>query len=160
MHSSHSYAISKVGTDLIGRFYAEAYKMTIMTTRMFTHTGPRRGDVFASHLSLSKLLLLKMIYQPVIKVGNLKSLRTIADVRDAVRAYFMLVTVDPVQENIIILVVISPQRLDIKVLINLSSLKNELKLLLIKIDQAIDADLQIPDTKIPKSYRMGTNYMF
>ena len=46
-HPASPYAISKVGTDLIGRYYAEAYGMTIMTTRMFTHTGPRRGDVFA-----------------------------------------------------------------------------------------------------------------
>ena len=36
-----------MGTDLVARYYAEAYGMTIMTTRMFTHTGPRRGDVFA-----------------------------------------------------------------------------------------------------------------
>ena len=40
-HPASPYAISKVGTDLIGRFYAEAYNMTVMTTRMFTHTGPR-----------------------------------------------------------------------------------------------------------------------
>jgi len=46
-HPASPYAISKVGTDLAGRFYAEAYGMMIMTTRMFTHTGPRRGDVFA-----------------------------------------------------------------------------------------------------------------
>src|SRR5215475_15258406 len=46
-HPASPYAISKVGTDLVGRFYAEAYGMTVMTTRMFTHTGPRRGDVFA-----------------------------------------------------------------------------------------------------------------
>jgi hypothetical protein len=45
-HPASPYAISKVGTDLVGRFYAEAYGMTVMTTRMFTHTGPRRGDVF------------------------------------------------------------------------------------------------------------------
>ena len=32
---------------------------------------------------------------PVVKVGNLESLRTWADVRDAVRAYHMLVTVNP-----------------------------------------------------------------
>ena len=31
----------------------------------------------------------------MVKVGNLQSLRTIADVRDAVRAYYMLVTVKP-----------------------------------------------------------------
>ena len=34
------YAISKVGTDLIGRYYAEAYDMTVMTTRMFTYWPP------------------------------------------------------------------------------------------------------------------------
>lgn len=33
---------------------------------------------------------------PIIKVGNLKSLRTYADVRDAVRAYYMLLTVNPI----------------------------------------------------------------
>ncbi|HBY69103.1 MAG TPA: GDP-mannose 4,6-dehydratase, partial [Flavobacteriaceae bacterium] len=35
-HPASPYAISKVGTDLVGRFYAEAYGMTVMTTRMFT----------------------------------------------------------------------------------------------------------------------------
>lgn len=44
-HPASPYAISKVGTDLLGRYYAEAFNMTVMTTRMFTHTGPRRGDV-------------------------------------------------------------------------------------------------------------------
>ena len=33
-HPASPYAISKVGTDLIGRFYGEAYGMKIMTTRM------------------------------------------------------------------------------------------------------------------------------
>src|SRR5262249_29882758 len=32
---------------------------------------------------------------PVVKTGNLNSLRTWADVRDAVRAYYLLVTVNP-----------------------------------------------------------------
>jgi nucleoside-diphosphate-sugar epimerase len=38
-HPASPYAISKVGTDLLGRYYAEAFGMTVMTTRMFTHTG-------------------------------------------------------------------------------------------------------------------------
>ena len=46
-HPASPYAISKVGTDLVGRYHAEAYNQKIITTRMFTHTGPRRGDVFA-----------------------------------------------------------------------------------------------------------------
>ena len=97
-HPASPYAISKIGTDLIGRFYAEAYKMTVMTTRMFTHTGPRRGDVFAESSFAKQIAMIEAGYikEKVVKVGNLDSLRTFADVRDAVRAYHMLVTVNPI----------------------------------------------------------------
>lgn len=95
-HPASPYAISKVGTDLLGRFYAEAYGMHVQTTRMFSHTGPRRGDVFAeSNFAKQIAMIERGLIEPVIKVGNLKSLRTWADVRDAVRAYHMLLTVDP-----------------------------------------------------------------
>ena len=96
-HPASPYAISKVGTDLLGRYYAEAYNMTVMTTRMFTHTGPRRGDVFAESTFAKQIAMIeaKMI-PPVVKTGNLDSLRTFADVRDAVRAYYLLVTVNPI----------------------------------------------------------------
>ena len=95
-HPASPYAISKVGTDLVGRFYAEAYGMTVMTTRMFTHTGPRRGDVFAESTFAKQIAMIEHDrIPPVVKVGNLQSLRTVADVRDAVRAYYMLVTVNP-----------------------------------------------------------------
>jgi GDPmannose 4,6-dehydratase len=35
-HPASPYAISKVGTDLLGRYYGEAYGMKTVTTRMFT----------------------------------------------------------------------------------------------------------------------------
>jgi GDP-mannose 4,6-dehydratase len=95
-HPASPYAISKVGTDLIGRYYAEAYNMTVMTTRMFTHTGPRRGDVFAESTFAKQIAMIETgLIPPVVKTGNLDSLRTFADVRDAVRAYYLLVTVNP-----------------------------------------------------------------
>jgi GDP-4-dehydro-6-deoxy-D-mannose reductase len=91
------YSISKVGTDLVGKFYADAYGMNIMITRMGTHTGPRRGDVFFESTFAKQIALAEAgKIDPVIKHGNLNSLRTIADVRDAVRAYHMLLTVNPV----------------------------------------------------------------
>jgi len=96
-HPASPYAISKVGTDLLGRYYAEAYGMTVMTTRMFTHTGPRRGDVFAESTFAKQIAMIEAgLIPPVVKTGNLDSLRTFADVRDAVRAYYLLVTVNPV----------------------------------------------------------------
>ncbi len=96
-HPASPYAISKVGTDLLGRHYAEAYGMHVMTTRMFTHTGPRRGDVFAESSFAKQIAMIEAgLIAPLIKTGNLNSLRTYSDVRDAVRAYYLLVTVDPI----------------------------------------------------------------
>jgi GDPmannose 4,6-dehydratase len=95
-HPASPYAISKVGTDLIGRYYAEAYGMKVMTTRMFTHTGPRRGDVFSESTFAKQIAMIESgMQEPKIYVGNLDSLRTYADVRDAVKAYYMLVTINP-----------------------------------------------------------------
>tara|TARA_X000000368_G_C23052358_1_gene722068 strand:- start:1731 stop:2741 length:1011 start_codon:yes stop_codon:yes gene_type:complete len=149
-HPASPYAISKVGTDLVGRFYAEAYEMKIMTTRMFTHTGPRRGDVFAESTFAKQIALAEAGFiDPIIKVGNLDSMRTIADVRDAVRAYHMLVTINPTpgeyyniggSHSCTVKTILND-------LINLSSIKDKLK---IEVDKErirpIDADLQVPDT--------------
>jgi len=148
-HPASPYAISKVGTDLVGRYYAEAYGMCVMTTRMFTHTGPRRGDVFAESTFAKQIAMIERNkLPPVVKVGNLDSLRTWADVRDAVRAYFMLVTMDPtpgayyniggqytctVRAMLDTLIGMSTCR-DIRVAIDPDRLR------------PIDADLQVPDT--------------
>lgn len=149
-HPASPYAISKVGTDLVGRYYAEAYGLKVMTTRMFTHTGPRRGDVFAESTFAKQIAMIeKKIIPPVIKVGNLQSLRTFADVRDAVRAYYMLLTVNPIPGeyyNIGGSYTCSIEEM-LNFLISLSPLKNQIK---IEIDperlRPIDADLQVPNT--------------
>jgi len=148
-HPASPYAISKVGTDLVGRFYAEAYDMTVMTTRMFTHTGPRRGDVFAESTFAKQIAMIEIgLQEPVIQVGNLDSLRTWADVRDAVRAYYMLVTKNPTggeYYNIGGTYTCSIREM-LNHLISLSTVDN----IDIVIDperlRPIDADLQVPDT--------------
>ena len=59
---------------------------------MFTHTGPRRGEVFAlSNFAKQVAAIEAGLQNPEVRVGNLKSLRTWMDVRDAVRAYWLLV---------------------------------------------------------------------
>ncbi len=96
-HPASPYAISKTGADLIGRFHAQAYGQKVLVTRMFTHTGPRRGDVFAESSFAKQIAMIeKGLIPPVVKTGNLQSLRTWSDVRDAVRAYYLLVTVNPI----------------------------------------------------------------
>ena len=149
-HPASPYAISKVGADLLGRFYAEAYGMTVLTTRMFTHTGPRRGDVFAESTFAKQIAMIeKNLIPPVVKVGNLASLRTVADVRDAVRAYYMLVTVKPVAGAYYNIggTHTCTVRDILDTLLALSPLKNDIR---VEVDperiRPIDADLQIPDT--------------
>ena len=65
--------------------------MKTFMTRMGTHTGPRRSDVFFESTVAKQIALIEEGYQePIIYVGNLSSVRTFQDARDAVRAYFML----------------------------------------------------------------------
>ena len=95
-HPASPYAISKVGTDLVAKYFFEAYGLKTLVTRMFTHTGPRRGDYFAESTFAKQIAMIEHnMIPPIIKVGNLKSLRTIADVRDAVKAYYLLLTKKP-----------------------------------------------------------------
>lgn len=149
-HPASPYAISKVGTDLVGRYYAQAFGMTVMTTRMFTHTGPRRGDVFAESTFAKQIAMIEAgLIPPVIKVGNLDSLRTFADVRDAVRAYYMLVTINPIGGEYYNIGGTYTCKVGdmLNFLISLSPMKDQIK---IEVDperlRPIDADLQIPDT--------------
>ena len=149
-HPASPYAISKCGTDLIGRYYAESKGLNVQTTRMFTHTGPRRGDVFMESTFCKQIALIENGYiEPVIKVGNLDSVRTIADVRDAVRAYFMLVTTENLKAGEIYNIGGSYTATVGEILGFLMNLSTENNLRY-EIDQErlrpIDADLQIPDT--------------
>jgi len=147
-HPASPYAISKVGTDLIGRFYAEAYNMCVMTTRMFTHTGPRRGDVFAESSFAKQIAMIENnLIPPIIKVGNLDSMRTWADVRDAVRAYYLLLTKNPTSGEFYNIGGTYSCKVSemLDHLLSLSVCKN----ISIEIDperlRPIDADLQIPN---------------
>ncbi len=92
------YSISKATADMLGRYYADAHGLRVLTTRMFTHTGPRRGDVFMESSFAKQIAMLEIgQIEPPLKVGNLSAVRTIADVRDAVRAYHMLLTINPTE---------------------------------------------------------------
>ena len=148
-HPASPYAISKCGTDLIGRYYAEAYDLNTQITRMFTHTGPRRGDVFMESTFAKQIALIENGYmEPIIKVGNLESMRTIADVRDAVRAYWMLLNIDPKPGAYYNIGGKKSLRVG-QILQDLISLSTH-KGITYQIDKErlrpIDADLQIPNT--------------
>lgn len=86
------YGVSKVAQDLLGYQYYMSYKMRIVRTRAFNHSGPRRGEVFVeSNFSKQIVEIEKGYRDPVIMVGNLEAKRDFTDVRDVVQAYHLAV---------------------------------------------------------------------
>lgn len=86
------YAVSKVAEDRLAFQYWLSWGIKSIITRMFTHTGPRRGEVFVVSNFAKQIARIEAGLQPpVLKVGNLESVRTFSDVRDAVKAYWLLV---------------------------------------------------------------------
>jgi GDP-4-dehydro-6-deoxy-D-mannose reductase len=84
------YGVSKVGQDLLGYQYFMSYKMDVVRTRGFNHTGPRRAPVFVvSDFAKQIADIEKGLKDPVVRVGNLEAERDFTDVRDVVRGYFL-----------------------------------------------------------------------
>ena len=95
---ANPYAVSKVGEDMIALMYYTNYKLKIIRTRFFTHTGPRRVMMsaecyYAKWIAETEkhIDMINNTSNPIqCKLGNMESIRTWADVRDAVRAYYLL----------------------------------------------------------------------
>ncbi len=84
------YGVSKVGQDLLAYQYYMSYKLNVVRTRGFNHTGPRRGEVFVcSDFARQIARIEKGLQPPLMRVGNLEAERDFTDVRDMVKAYWM-----------------------------------------------------------------------
>ncbi|MGE5280520.1 MAG: GDP-mannose 4,6-dehydratase [Deltaproteobacteria bacterium] len=142
------YAVSKVGEDMIAFQYFLSYGIKVIRTRMFTHTGPRRGEVFCISAFSRQIARIEAgLQEPVVRVGNLESVRTFADVRDTVRAYWLLVhkclpgevyniggdRTMTVGDALQMLLGFSPRKQDIRVVVDKALLRPS------------DVTLQIPD---------------
>ena len=88
---ANPYSISKVGHDLMSQYYHKAYGMKIITTRMFSHEGARRGKQFAlSSFAYQIVQNEKLIRNDCeIRHGNLDSVRTYNHIEDAIKAYWL-----------------------------------------------------------------------
>jgi len=87
---ANPYSISKVGHDLMSQYYHKAYDMKIITTRMFSHEGARRGKQFAlSSFAHQIVQNEKGIGDGFVRHGNLDSVRTYNHIEDAIQAYWL-----------------------------------------------------------------------
>jgi GDP-mannose 4,6-dehydratase len=84
------YAVSKTTQDLLGWSYFTSYQMRIIRTRMFTYLNPRRVDLFASSFA-KQVAWIERGLQKELTHGNLDSIRSIIDMRDAMRAYWLAI---------------------------------------------------------------------
>lgn len=82
------YAVSKTTQDLLAFSYFRSFGLRIVRTRMFAYVNPRRADLFATSFA-RQVARIEVGQQDVLVHGNLNSTRTMIDVRDAMRAYWV-----------------------------------------------------------------------
>ncbi|MDO9541146.1 MAG: GDP-mannose 4,6-dehydratase, partial [Kiritimatiellia bacterium] len=90
IRASSPYAVSKVTQDLLGLTYFRSYKMKVIRTRMFAYINPRRADLFATSFA-RQVARIEAGLQKELVHGNLDSVRTMIDVRDAMEAYWLAI---------------------------------------------------------------------
>lgn len=90
MDALSPYGVSKVAQDLLAEQYFLHYKIAVVRTRAFSHIGPRQREDFAASNFARQIALAEAGKQePVIRVGDLGTVRDFTDVRDMARAYWL-----------------------------------------------------------------------
>lgn len=85
------YGVSKSAMEMMARQYHLNYNMNFVLPRLFIHLGPDHPPVTAIQNFARQLAAIKLGLQPpVIKVGNLETARDFVDVRDGVKALWLL----------------------------------------------------------------------
>lgn len=91
IEANNFYAVSKATQNSIGRIYAKAYGLNVVSVRAFNHIGVGQLDTFVIPSFCKQVVEIEKTNKPgVIKVGNLSSRRDFTDVRDIVNAYRLL----------------------------------------------------------------------
>jgi len=100
LRPNNPYSTSKVAQEFVGRQYYEAFGMHVVIARPFNHIGPRQVGNFVVPAFARQLAEMEAgIKEPVLRVGNLESSRDFTDVRDIVRAYYLLLTAGAAGES-------------------------------------------------------------
>ena len=86
------YAVARVSQEYLSRVYIDGFGLDIIMTRSFNHIGPRQRDVFAVSSFARQVAGIsnRGEREGIIRSGNVNIIRDFLDVRDVVRAYYML----------------------------------------------------------------------
>ena len=86
------YAVARVSQEMLSRVYVDSYHVNIILTRSFNHIGMWQDERFVIASFISRALQLKKagLTEGTIETGDLMIVRDFVDVRDVVRAYYLL----------------------------------------------------------------------
>lgn len=88
------YAVARVSQELLSKVYANAYGVDLIITRSFNHIGPGQKDIFVISSFAKQIAEIKKrgLKKGALSTGDLQIVRDFLDVRDVVRAYYLLLT--------------------------------------------------------------------
>jgi GDP-4-dehydro-6-deoxy-D-mannose reductase len=86
------YAVARISQEMLSKIYADGYNINIVMTRSFNHIGARQKDRFVISSFAKQLVSLSKSSDKVKKIvtGNLNIIRDFVDVKDVVKAYYLL----------------------------------------------------------------------
>jgi GDP-4-dehydro-6-deoxy-D-mannose reductase len=85
------YALSKASQELYAGYYARSEGLPLVIVRAFNHVGPRQGLGFVwSDVARQVAQVERGSRPPILEVGTTTTWRDFTDVRDMVRAYWLL----------------------------------------------------------------------
>ena len=85
------YGVSKLAQEMLALRATRDERIAVVVVRPFNHIGPRQSPLYASASFAQQIARIEAgSAPPVLRVGNLESVRDLTDVRDTVRAYELL----------------------------------------------------------------------
>ena len=91
LHPASPYAVSKIAQEMLGWQYHHSHGIHAVRVRPFNHIGPGQREVFVASSFAKQIAEIEAgLRPPVLRHGNLNARRDFTDVRDMVRAYWLL----------------------------------------------------------------------
>ena len=88
---NNPYGVSKIAQDMMALQYWHSHRLPTIRVRSFNHIGPDQADDFVASAFARQIVEIEMgLRPPQVAVGNLEAARDFTDVRDVVRAYWLL----------------------------------------------------------------------
>jgi len=85
------YAVARVSQEMLSKIYVEGYGQDVVLTRSFNHIGPGQRDIFVVSSFAKRLVEVKKYNKAKeLTTGDLTIIRDFVDVRDVVKAYYLL----------------------------------------------------------------------